>query len=80
MRFCLCALARARLFMIYNTYYIFLELYIHIICFLNLLDSSHRLRLNLAFYDDLDFLAFFSPKFDDVLILGFCSYAIPNVL
>ena len=39
----------------------------------------HRLSLTLAFYDKLDFFAFFSPKFDDVIIIGFCSYAIPIV-
>ena len=28
----------------------------------------HRLRLILAFCDNFDFLAIFSPKFDDVII------------
>ena len=46
---------------------------------LNLLDILHRLSLILAFYDNFYFLPIFNPKFDDAIILGFCSYAIPTV-
>ena len=40
----------------------------HIIYFWNLLEIMHRLRLILAFCDNFDFFAIFSPKFDDVII------------
>ena len=44
-----------------------------------MLEIVHRLRLILALCDNFDFLAIFRPKFDDVIIIGFCSYAIPTV-
>ena len=49
----------------------------HILLFM--IDMLHCLSLILAYYDNFHFFAVFNPKFDDVIILGFCSYAIPTM-
>ena len=42
-----------------------------------MLDILHRFSRILAFYDN--FFVIFNPNFDDVIIIEFCSYAIPTV-